>query len=89
LWACIWLISFPSSFFPRGVNVPGTALHHFQQDIGRARAIVAHANTLPPGSPVEHLLRSDLWRSVWSCETHFGVSVLSALAISACARRSI
>jgi hypothetical protein len=30
------------------VNVPGTAFSHFQQDIGRARAIVAHTDPVQP-----------------------------------------
>jgi hypothetical protein len=45
--------------------VPSTALHHFQEDIGRARAIVAHADPLPRGNAGEQFLRSDLLRSAW------------------------
>jgi hypothetical protein len=56
------------------VNVPATAINHFQQDIGRARAIAAHADPLPHGTPAEQLLRSDLWRSAWM----FGVGALDA-----------
>jgi len=56
------------------VNVPGTAFSHFQQDIGRARAIVAHADPLPHGTPAHQLLRGDLWRSAWM----FGVGALDA-----------
>jgi hypothetical protein len=59
---------------PREVNVPATALRHFQQDIGRARAIVAHAAPLPHGTPAEQLLRGDLLRSAWM----FGVGALDA-----------
>jgi hypothetical protein len=54
--------------------VPATALSHFQQDIGRASALVAHANPLPQGTPAEKLLRSDLLRSGWM----FAVSALDA-----------
>jgi hypothetical protein len=54
--------------------VPNTAFNHFQQDIDRARAIVAHANPLPHGTPSEQLLRGDLWRSAWM----FGVGSLDA-----------
>ncbi len=54
--------------------MPGTALNHFRQDIGRARAIVAHADPLPQGTPAEQLLRGDLWRSAWM----FGVGALDA-----------
>ena len=54
--------------------MPATAFSHFQQDIGRARAIVAHADPLPHGTPAEQLLRSDLLRSAWM----FGVGALDA-----------
>jgi hypothetical protein len=50
------------------------ALNHFRQDLGRARAIVAHADPLPHGTPAEELLRSDLLRSAWM----FGVGALDA-----------
>jgi hypothetical protein len=59
---------------PREVNVPGTALHHFQQDIGRARAITAPADPLPQGAAAQQLLRSDLLRSAWM----FGVGASDA-----------
>lgn len=45
--------------------MPATALSHFNQDIARARAIVAHADPLPRGNPAEQMLRSDLLRSAW------------------------
>lgn len=48
-----------------GDDVPATALNHFDQDIARARAIVAHADFLPAGTAPEQLLRSDLFRSAW------------------------
>ncbi|MBV9122223.1 MAG: hypothetical protein JO112_02540 [Planctomycetes bacterium] len=54
--------------------MPATAISHFQQDLGRARAIAAHADPLPHGTPAEQLLRSDLWRSAWM----FGVGALDA-----------
>jgi hypothetical protein len=54
--------------------VPTTALNHFQQDIARARTIVAHASPLPNTTPPEQLLRSDLLRSSWM----FGVGALDA-----------
>jgi hypothetical protein len=54
--------------------LPTTAFNHFEQDIGRARAIVAHAERLPHGTAAEQLLRSDLWRSAWM----FGVGALDA-----------
>jgi hypothetical protein len=65
---------FPSTFSHPGVNVPVTAFGHFQHDIGRARAIVAHAGPLPHGTPAQELLRGDLWRSAWM----FGVGALDA-----------
>jgi hypothetical protein len=37
-----------------------TAKEHFNEDIGRARALVAHAETLPEG-----LLRGDVLRGAW------------------------
>ena len=45
--------------------MPGTALDHFNQEISRARAIVAHADPLPKGNAAEQMLRSDLLRSAW------------------------
>jgi hypothetical protein len=54
--------------------VPATALNHFRQDVGRARALVAHANPLPATTPAEQLLRGDLWRSAWM----FAVGALDA-----------
>lgn len=45
--------------------MPVTALNHFRQDAGRARAIVVHADGLPVGIADEQLLRSDLLRSAW------------------------
>jgi hypothetical protein len=45
--------------------VPATALSHFEQDVARARAIVAHADPLPRANPAEQMLRSDLLRSAW------------------------
>lgn len=54
--------------------MPSTAFNHFQQDIDRARAIVAHAHSLPHSTPAEQLLRGDLWRSAWM----FGVGALDA-----------
>jgi hypothetical protein len=54
--------------------VPTTALNHFNQDIARARAIVAHAHPLPRTNPAEEMLRSDLLRSAWM----FGVGAMDA-----------
>jgi len=45
--------------------VPQTALQHFREDIGRARAIIAHADGLAGVTPAESMLRSDLLRSAW------------------------
>lgn len=45
--------------------MPSTALQHFKEDIGRARAIVAHAHPLRNSTPDENLLRSDLLRAAW------------------------
>lgn len=56
------------------MSVPGTAFSHFQQDIGRAWAIVAHADPLPHATAAEQLLRGDLLRSAWM----FGVGALDA-----------
>ena len=45
--------------------MPATALQHFQDDVARARAIIAHAEPLPRGAAGQQLLRSDLLRSAW------------------------
>jgi hypothetical protein len=45
--------------------MPITAFQHFQEDIARTRAIVAHADPLPQATPAAQLLRSDLLRSAW------------------------
>lgn len=45
--------------------MPATALQHFQEDIARSKAIVAHADPLPRTNAAEQLLRSDLLRSAW------------------------
>ncbi len=45
--------------------MPATALNHFNQDVARARAIVAHADPLPRTNAAEEMLRSDLLRSAW------------------------
>lgn len=54
--------------------MPATAFQHFQDDLARARTIIAHADTLPQGSALEQRLRSDLLRSAWM----FGVGTLNA-----------
>lgn len=54
--------------------MPATALQHFNEDIARARALIAHAETLPQGNAAEQLLRSDLLRSAWM----FAVGALDA-----------
>jgi hypothetical protein len=45
--------------------MPATALQHFREDIGRARAILRHAEPLPHTTPDEAMLRSDMLRSAW------------------------
>ncbi|HEU5432218.1 MAG TPA: hypothetical protein VFU81_11180 [Thermomicrobiales bacterium] len=45
--------------------MPATALQHFDRDVARARAILAHADPLPRTTVAEQLLRSDLLRSAW------------------------
>jgi len=54
--------------------VPATALQHFQEDIERAKAIIAHAAPLPHTNDAERLLRDDLLRSAWM----FAVGALDA-----------
>lgn len=54
--------------------MPATALQHFAEDIARAKAILAHADTLPRANVAEQLLRSDLLRSAWM----FAVGALDA-----------
>jgi hypothetical protein len=45
--------------------MPGTPRTHFNQDIERAAALVAHAAAMHPANPAEVLLRDDLLRSGW------------------------
>jgi hypothetical protein len=45
--------------------MPATALAHFNDDVARARAIVAHSDSLPQTTDAERMLRSDLFRSAW------------------------
>jgi hypothetical protein len=54
--------------------VPATALNHCRQDLARARTLVAHADSLPTGTPGERLLRADVLRSSWM----FAVGALDA-----------
>src|SRR5579863_8877984 len=49
-------------------------MSHFQQDISRAGAMVAHADSLPNATAAEQLLRADLLRSGWM----FAVGALDA-----------
>lgn len=54
--------------------MPATAHRHFTEDIGRARAILNHADPLPSRTDSEQLLRSDLLRSAWM----FAIGALDA-----------
>lgn len=54
--------------------MPVTALNHLRQDIGRAKAIVDHADALPTSTAAQQLLRSDLLRIGWM----FAVGALDA-----------
>lgn len=45
--------------------MPATAFQHFEEDVARAKAIVAHADPLPRTNAAEQLLRSDFLRSAW------------------------
>jgi hypothetical protein len=57
--------------------VPATARRHFDEDIARARAILAHAQVLPnlaTTPEAERMLRSDILRSAWM----FAVDALDA-----------
>lgn len=49
----------------------GTARQHFDQDIARARALVAHAETLPSGGLQGDVLRSAWMMSVGACDAYF------------------
>ncbi|MGE0769292.1 MAG: hypothetical protein AB7L90_22850 [Hyphomicrobiaceae bacterium] len=50
------------------------AIDHFDEDIARAKAILAHADPLPSGTPAEKTLRDDLLRGAWM----FAVGALDA-----------
>jgi hypothetical protein len=54
--------------------LPVTALRHFNEDINRARALLAHAETLASDTPEQALLRSDILRSAWM----FAIGALDA-----------
>jgi hypothetical protein len=58
--------------------MPTTAFQHFQDDVARARAIIAHADPLPQGTALEQRLRSDLLRSAWM----FAVGALDATFVT-------
>jgi hypothetical protein len=45
--------------------MPDTAIAPFQDDIARAKALVAHARALPHAIATEKLLRDDILRSAW------------------------
>jgi hypothetical protein len=48
-----------------GGAMPITAKKHFDEDIGRARALLEHAKPLPAARADEVLLRNDIFRSAW------------------------
>ena len=54
--------------------MPVTALQHFEDDIARAKAMVAHADPLARTNTAAQLLRSDFLRSAWM----FAVGALDA-----------
>ncbi len=54
--------------------MPTTAFQHFQDDVTRARAMIALADTLPRGTALERRLRCDVLRSAWM----FAVGALDA-----------
>lgn len=54
--------------------MPATALQHFNEDITRAKALLAHAEPLPVATPEQQLLRSDILRSAWM----FSIGALDA-----------
>jgi len=54
--------------------VPPTALRHFNEDISRARALLAHAESLPIATAEQQLLRSDILRCAWM----FSIGALDA-----------
>ena len=45
--------------------MPRTAWKHFEEDIGRARALLSHARTLPRSRAAKAKLRDDILRSSW------------------------
>jgi hypothetical protein len=45
--------------------MPQTAITPFREDIARAKALVAHARTLPEATDAQKLLRDDIRRSSW------------------------
>lgn len=45
--------------------MPETAINPFREDLGRAKTLAAHAQTLPNMTPADSLLRDDIRRSAW------------------------
>lgn len=45
--------------------MPTTAIQHFREDIGRARALIEFADVMPAATSAESGLRSDVLRSAW------------------------
>ena len=54
--------------------MPGTASQHFDEDIGRAEAILTQAKKRGESTPARRLLRDDLLRSAWM----FAVAAMDA-----------
>lgn len=74
------------------MSVPKTALQHFDDDIGRAKALLAHADSLPTATSVQQTLRSDILRSAWmfavgSLDAYFCDAYTDVIAASLIAKR--
>lgn len=54
--------------------MPATAFQYFKDDIGRAKSLCVHSDTLPSTTPVERMLRLDVLRGSWM----FAVGALDA-----------
>ena len=72
--------------------MPLTALQHFREDIGRARAIIQHADPLPRATAQEAMLRSDLLRSAWmfavgAVDAYFSDAYADIVAATALSKR--
>ena len=57
-----------------------TAKKHFTQDLGRAEALLSHANTLPSGELARDVLRASWMMAVGACDAYFSDAYADLIA---------